>query len=135
MPGTISYKKPNKVRIFGNRLRGTFFIFIKPPGTRCVIPSPAKITYKVDIVVEGEKKKDTECVADFSEVKAVVDEVLELVDHKFLNEIISYPTSENIALFLRDEFEKKFKDSNLDVALHSIKVWEGKDKWVMVETD
>ncbi len=89
-------------------------------------------TYKVEVVVEGEKKEDTECVADFSEVKALVEEVLELLDHKFLNEIISYPTSENIALFLMDELEKKLKGSNLGVTLHSIKLWEGADKWVMV---
>lgn len=92
-------------------------------------------TYRVDIVVEGEKKADTECVADFSEVKALVEEVIDLVDHKHLNEIIAYPTSENIALFLRAEFEKKFKDSNFGVTLDSIKIWEGKDKWVMVEAD
>ena len=92
-------------------------------------------TYKVEVVVEGEKKEDTECVADFSEVKALVEEVLELVDHKFLNEIISYSTSENIALFLREKLERKLKDSNLCVTLHSIKLWEGKDKWVLVELD
>ena len=84
--------------------------------------------------MEGEKKEDTECVADFSEVKALIEEVLELVDHKYLNEIISYPTSENIALFLKKELEKKLKDSNLGVVLHSIKLWEGEGKWVLVES-
>ena len=64
-------------------------------------------TYKVDVVVEGDKKEDTECVADFAEMKAVIEEIIELVDHKYLNE----------------------------VTLHSIRLWEGKDKWVMVERD
>ncbi len=91
-------------------------------------------TYKVDVIVEGDKKEDTECVADFSEVKAVVEEVIELVDHKLLNEIISYPTSENIALFLKEQLEKKLNDSNLRVSLYSLRIWEGKDKWVMVES-
>ena len=91
-------------------------------------------TYRLDVVVEGDKKEDTECVADFSEVKAVVEEVIELVDHKFLNEIISYPTSENIALFLKEQLEKKLNDSNLGVSLYSLRIWEGKDKWVMVES-
>ena len=90
-------------------------------------------TYKVEVVVEGEKKADTECVADFSEVKALVEEVLELVDHTFLNEIISYPTSENIALFLTQKLTTALNDSNLGVTLYSIKLWEGKDKWVMVD--
>ena len=92
-------------------------------------------TYRVDVVVEGEKKADTECVADFAEAKAVIEDVIELVDHKYLNEVISYPTSENIALFLKDELEKRLNGSNLGVTLHSIRIWEGKDKWVMVERD
>jgi 6-pyruvoyltetrahydropterin/6-carboxytetrahydropterin synthase len=92
-------------------------------------------TYKVEIVMEGEKKENIECVADFSEVKSLVEEVLGLVDHKLLNEIISYPTSENIALFLKDALEKRLKGSHMGVTLHSIKIWEGKDKWVMVERD
>ncbi|MHC1610009.1 MAG: 6-carboxytetrahydropterin synthase QueD [Candidatus Methanospirareceae archaeon] len=92
-------------------------------------------TYRVDVVVEGEKKGDTECVADFAEVRAVVEDVIGLLDHKHLNEVISYPTSENIALFLKAELEKRLKETNLGVTLHSIRVWEGRDKWVMVERD
>jgi len=91
-------------------------------------------TYKVEVIVEGDKKPDTECVADFSELKAVVKEVLELVDHRYLNEIIEYPTSENIALFLKRELERKLKDSKLGIFLYSLKLWEGEDKWVMIES-
>jgi 6-pyruvoyltetrahydropterin/6-carboxytetrahydropterin synthase len=90
-------------------------------------------TYRVDVVVAGEKQQDTECVADFAVLKAVVDEVLELVDHTYLNEVIGYPTSENIALFLKAELEKRLSASPEGVTLHSIRVWEGMDKWVMVE--
>jgi len=92
-------------------------------------------TYKIEVVVEGEKKEGTECVADFAEVRALVEGVLELVDHKFLNEIISYPTSENIALFLGAELEKRLRGADLElgVRLRSVKIWEGKDKWVKVE--
>ena len=57
-----------------------------------------------------------------------------IIDHKVLNEIISYPTSENIALFLKEQLEKKLNDSNLGVSLYSLRIWEGKDKWVMVES-
>ena len=92
-------------------------------------------TYRVDVVVDGAKKEDTECVADFAEVKALIEDVVELVDHKHLNEVISYPTSENIALFLKVELEKRLNGSDLGVTLHSIRLWEGKDKWVMVGRD
>ncbi|MBA5942280.1 MAG: 6-carboxytetrahydropterin synthase QueD [Methanophagales archaeon] len=90
-------------------------------------------TYKVDVVVEGEKREDTGCVADFADIKAVIEDVIVLVDHKYLNEIIHYPTTENIALFIKAEIEKRLNGSNLAVTLRSIKIWEGKEKWVMVE--
>ncbi len=92
-------------------------------------------TYRVDVVVSGEQKRDTECVADFAVLKALVEEVLELVDHTYLNEVISYPTSENIALFLKSELEKRLSDSPEGVSLHSVRVWEGRDKWVLVEDE
>jgi 6-pyruvoyltetrahydropterin/6-carboxytetrahydropterin synthase len=94
-------------------------------------------TYKVEVVVRGEKKKGSEFVADFSQMKALVEEVLDKVDHKLLNEIIAYPTSENIALFLKEEIEKRLTvaDWGAGVTLRSVKVWEGEGKWVMVESD
>ena len=88
-------------------------------------------TYKVEIVVEGEKDKETECIVDFSEVKALLDEVLEHLDHKYLNDVISYPTSENIAEFIWEELEGKME--GIGVKLKSVKVWEGEGKWVMLE--
>ena len=91
-------------------------------------------TYKLEVIVEGEKNPDTEFIVDFLELKAVVKEVLELVDHRYLNEIIEYPTSENIALFLKRELERKLRDSKLGILLHSLKIWEGEDQWVMVES-
>lgn len=94
-------------------------------------------TYKVEMVVVGEKDKESEFMVDFAVMKKLLEEVLSKVDHNLLNEIIEYPTAENIALFLREEIEKKLKDSNGNsrVKLHSVKVWEGEGKWVMVESD
>jgi len=90
-------------------------------------------TYRVDIVVEGEQHEETGCVADFAELKAVIADVLALVDHTYLNEVLRYPTSENIALFLQSELEQRFSGSTLGVSLHSVRVWEATDKWVLVE--
>ncbi len=92
-------------------------------------------TYRVEITVEGDKKPDTECVADFSDLKSELEEVLELLDHRYLNDIIDYPTSENIALFLWRELERRLNSSELGVTLCSLKLYEGRDKWVMIECD
>ncbi|MBA5942452.1 MAG: 6-carboxytetrahydropterin synthase QueD [Methanophagales archaeon] len=90
-------------------------------------------TYKVDVVVEGEKREDTGCVADFADIKAVIEDVVTFVDHKYLNEVIHYPTTENIALFIKAEIEKRLNRTNLGVTLRSVRIWEGREKWVMVE--
>ncbi|MHC1635173.1 MAG: 6-carboxytetrahydropterin synthase QueD [Candidatus Methanospirareceae archaeon] len=90
-------------------------------------------TYKVEVVVEGEKDKENEFVVDFAIIKGILKEVLAKLDHRLLNDIITYPTTENIALFLKEELEKRLKDSGLNISLHSVKVWEGEGKWVMLE--
>jgi len=48
-----------------------------------------------------------------------------------LNDVISYPTSENIAEFIWEELEGKVE--GIGVKLKSVKVWEGEGKWVMLE--
>ncbi|MBN1455182.1 MAG: 6-carboxytetrahydropterin synthase [Methanomicrobia archaeon] len=47
--------------------------------------------------------------------------------------MLGYPTSENIALFLQSELEQRLLGSKLGVSLHSVRVWEANDKWVLVE--
>ncbi len=88
-------------------------------------------TYKVEIVVEGYKNNETQCIADFSEVKELLDEVIDMLDHKLLNDILSYPTSENIAEFIWNELNTRVR--KLGVKLYAVKVWEGEGKWVMIE--
>ena len=54
--------------------------------------------YKLFVAVEGEVDPRTGMVADFGEVRRVVQEqVLARVDHRDLNELLENPTAENIA--------------------------------------
>jgi len=82
-------------------------------------------TYKLEVVVE-DKKKENGMVLDFNELKGIVKEtVLDKLDHQNMNEIFENPTAENIAEWIFDELGKK-------IPLHSIKLWEGKGKWVEI---
>lgn len=83
-------------------------------------------TYKLEVVIEGNVGK-TGMVLDFNELKKIVNsEIIEKLDHKNLNEIFEIPTAENIARWIFNRLKKK-------IHLHSVKLWEGMGKWVMVE--
>lgn len=58
--------------------------------------------YGVDVVVEGEKlSPDTELLMDFGDLKRLLKEVLDTLDHTHLNEVPPFdqrnPSSENLA--------------------------------------
>ena len=80
-------------------------------------------TYKVEIVVEDTVKSDG-MVIDFSKLKTVVEtEVLQKLDHHYLNDIIENPTAEHIIEWIADQLHTK-------LPLSSIRLWEGEGKWV-----
>ncbi|MFC2154055.1 6-carboxytetrahydropterin synthase QueD [Candidatus Altiarchaeota archaeon] len=80
-------------------------------------------TYRLDVVLESEIG-ETGMVLDFEELKEVVKEnVLEELDHKELNSVLDNPTAENMAEWIWDKLEDK-------LPLHSIKLYEGRGKWV-----
>jgi 6-pyruvoyltetrahydropterin/6-carboxytetrahydropterin synthase len=87
-------------------------------------------TYRVEAVIEGPIGDDG-FVMDFYQLKKKMASVLEDMDHNDLNEIIPNPTAERIA----ERIYQRLK-GNLDgttVCLVSVKLWEGKNKWVMIE--
>ena len=61
-------------------------------------------TYQLTIFLEGNVCKDAGWLIDFTDLKKAVRPVLELVDHKYLNEIpgLENPTAEMFAIWLWD---------------------------------
>ncbi|WMW23421.1 6-carboxytetrahydropterin synthase QueD [Methanolobus mangrovi] len=84
-------------------------------------------TYKTEVVIEGEKK-DTGMVMDFYEIKKVIKEVLKQYDHVLLNNILEFPSVENLCEHVHTNLS-----SRLDFPL-SVKMWEGEGKWCEVST-
>lgn len=58
-------------------------------------------SYRLVLAVEGKVEPKSGILVDFYELEEIVQkEVLDQVDHKYLNDFIENPTAENIALFI-----------------------------------
>ena len=79
-------------------------------------------TYKVELIISGEKK-ETGMVMDFYDMKTVLRKVLSEYDHRCLNEIVEFPSVENIC----ESAYKKLKDQIPYPFV--LRMWEGKGKW------
>lgn len=90
-------------------------------------------TYRLRVVVEGTPDSEG-MIIDFIELKAIVKEkILSRLDHSYINEIISQPSAENIALWIWDELEESVRRENC--RLYEIHVWETADSRVILRRD
>tara|TARA_Y100000310_G_C20653788_1_gene800890 strand:- start:600 stop:944 length:345 start_codon:yes stop_codon:yes gene_type:complete len=75
-------------------------------------------TYKFEVLIKGEVNR-AGIVIDFGDLKEIVkDEVLEFLDHKYLNDIIENPTAEEIVVWIWGKLKEKLE------GLYEIKLWE-----------
>jgi 6-pyruvoyltetrahydropterin/6-carboxytetrahydropterin synthase len=82
--------------------------------------------FLVEVSVMSESLNSEGLLIDFRVVKRWTDEVLEQLDHKYLNEIEYFksinPSSEQLARFLYDRISEKSRQTN--VTLSRVTVWE-----------
>jgi 6-pyruvoyltetrahydropterin/6-carboxytetrahydropterin synthase len=85
-------------------------------------------TWKIELFVTGEKTESTGMVVDFTVLKANLQELVEKLDHTYLNEIteIGNPTSENISKYAFDCLKKIIPPS---VKLEKVRIWESPKSW------
>lgn len=88
-------------------------------------------TYTVEVIVQGRVEKKTRMILDYLILKKLVAEVLDELDHEYLNDIIGYATSERIAQHIYKAVKAKLK--HYEVELLSVQLWEGLGKWVKIE--
>lgn len=67
-------------------------------------------TYKLIVYIKGSADNREGWVVDFAELKNRINPIIELVDHKVLNDIkgLENPTCENIAKWLCEKIRKEF---------------------------
>ena len=85
--------------------------------------------YRLLVTVRGEKLDETGLLVDFIELKRVAREIIERLDHQFINDIppfdILNPSAENIAQYFYDEISKGIGASaETPVQVFEVKVWE-----------
>jgi len=82
--------------------------------------------WKVQVHVVADRLNEIDLVVDFNELKKNTGEVLEQLDHGFLNEIFPFteinPSSENIARWIFESLKKKVNSDY--VKLSAVTVWE-----------
>ena len=82
--------------------------------------------WKVEVEVSGDKLDNVGMVIDFKEIRNMTNEVVDKLDHRFLNDLNAFkkvnPTAENIAEYIHFELTKLI--NNDKIVVKSIKLWE-----------
>lgn len=84
--------------------------------------------YKVEVAVRGPSLREGGMLLDFGQLKAYLKEILEGLDHKYLNEVPPFdreePSCENIARYLWKELQRRLPSG---LKVHRVTVWESED--------
>jgi 6-pyruvoyltetrahydropterin/6-carboxytetrahydropterin synthase len=84
--------------------------------------------WKVQVVIEGEELDATGMLVDFLDVKSFMGEILDRIDHQFLNEIPPFdvinPSAENIAEYFYQQLTGKLSETPVPVRIREVKIWE-----------
>jgi 6-pyruvoyltetrahydropterin/6-carboxytetrahydropterin synthase len=82
--------------------------------------------WKIEVFVTGDKLGKDGLLIDFALVKKATEKVLEELDHKFLNELEAFkttnPSSENIARYTYESLGRELNSENVRVS--RVTAWE-----------
>jgi 6-pyruvoyltetrahydropterin/6-carboxytetrahydropterin synthase len=81
--------------------------------------------WKVEVCVTGEKLNDAGVLIDFGQLKAYINDIIEELDHKFLNELPYFsnaPSSEKIAVHIAEHLTEKLAGTHIGVS--RVTAWE-----------
>ena len=85
--------------------------------------------WKIEVHVAGSKLNEWGVLVDFGEIKCHLSDVMDTLDHKFLNNIEAFrdvnPSSENIAKYIADRMQSRLTDPSIQVS--RVRVWESDD--------
>ena len=91
-------------------------------------------TYKLQVGLQGEVKRETGMVVDFGEVKSIIKPLVDAMDHSVLNDLSDSskscympgfprkPTAENMVLWLAERI--RFELVAKDVRVTLVRLWE-----------
>jgi 6-pyruvoyltetrahydropterin/6-carboxytetrahydropterin synthase len=86
--------------------------------------------YRVQVTIEGERLNSIGLLVDFVELKRVVRQVMERLDHQFINDLEPFttinPSAENIAKYFYDNVNAglNLAESEIPIRIAAVKIWE-----------
>ncbi len=90
--------------------------------------NPHGHNYKVRLTLEGPALDSVGLLYDFAHLKQIIHQVIQAVDHKFLNDLAPFdqlnPSAENIARYFYEEASKQMRRPPDGARIASITVWE-----------
>ena len=82
--------------------------------------------WKVEVVVKGNKLDKAGMLIDFKILKKYLKEILELLDHKYINELEYFkkisPSSEYIAKFIYEKMKERLLETSAKI--YEVRCWE-----------
>ena len=93
--------------------------------------------YNAEITIQGDRLDEAGMIVDFAELKALCDEVLDRLDHTYLNELPEFAeanvTAENLAAFIFHALNDAL--SHPTVSIFEVKLYETEDSAVTYRED
>lgn len=98
-------------------------------GYRGKCENPHGHNYKVRITLAGEALDNIGLLYDFKDLKAAMNQIIDRLDHQFLNDIEPFreqnPSAENMARFFYAEANAKLRSvTGGRVRVKEVKIWE-----------
>jgi len=86
--------------------------------------------WKIEVCLAGEALNNAGVLMDFGQLKEILSEIIERLDHKFLNELEYFndsfpPSSENITYYIANELKASI--NNPLVKVSSVTAWESEN--------
>jgi 6-pyruvoyltetrahydropterin/6-carboxytetrahydropterin synthase len=84
--------------------------------------------YRLQVTVAGERLCANGLLVDFLELKRVMRDVVEYLDHRFINDLPPFdvinPSAENMAKYFHDEISKSLTGGEVPVRVAEVRLWE-----------
>lgn len=98
-------------------------------GYRGKCENPHGHNYKVRVTLAGEKLDDIGLLYDFKDLKSVMNDIIDRLDHQFLNDIEPFqqlnPSAENLARYFYQTTNSKLRSvTDGRVRVKNVTVWE-----------
>jgi 6-pyruvoyltetrahydropterin/6-carboxytetrahydropterin synthase len=98
-------------------------------GYRGKCENPHGHNYKVRITLRGEQLDNIGLLYDFKDLKAAMGEIIDRLDHQYLNDVAPFtavnPSAENMAKYFYDEASARLREATQGrVRVKEVKVWE-----------